>query len=273
MQSFPFALRLLGFSEHEFDVFQVNFENEKDRQPNYFCLSDDSLQEPDIYLVNGEDIKALAQLSDINPGPARPALIVGKPKVDVPWPYVKKPLQWEHLFQHLGILVGARAESLSALTAAELVAVPDRRRRPRLDFDLTDQSHYLKMRRPPAQGGVLLIDRSDDFCVQLRELMARYQVAVDWNNTHDGSVQHVQKRATAVVMINTSLLHLDPYQLCQDVKKAANGKSIAVILLVGKNFDYDSERARAAGSDGLLDKPLQMNQVVLALKKFLPIVK
>jgi CheY-like chemotaxis protein len=269
MQSIPFALRLLGFSEHESATFQANFENEKDRQPNYVCLSEDSLQEPDLYLVNGEDLKALATLSGLNPSPARPALLVGRPKVDVPWPYVKKPVKWEQLFQHLGILVGARAEALAALAAGELVAVPDRRRRPRLDFDLSDQTHYVKMRRPPANGGVLLIDRSEGFCLQLRELMTRYNLAVDWTNTHDTAVTHISKKPTAVVMVNTSMEHIDAYQLCQDLKHAAAGNALAVIFLVNKNFDYDSERAREVGADGLLDKPLQINQVVLALKKFL----
>ncbi len=268
MQSLPFALRLLGFSEHESATFQANFENEKDRQPNYMCLAEDSLQEPDIYLVNGEDLKALTVLSSLNPSPARPALLVGRPKIDVAWPYVKKPLKWEQLFQHLGILVGARAESLAALAAGELISVPDRRLRPRLDFDLTDQAQYLKMRRPPAEGGVLLIDRSEGFCVQLRELMARYRVKVDWMNTHDGALDYVEKNPTAVVMINTSMEHIEPYLLCQELKFAVEPKALAVIFLVNKNFDYDSERAREVGASGLLDKPLQINQVVLALKKF-----
>lgn len=270
MQSFPFALRLIGFSDHEFDTFQAHFEQAKDSQPAFYCLQEDSLQEPDMFLVNGESLKALAQLSGLNSGPARPALLVGRPLIEVPWPYVGKPVVWDKFFQHLGILVGARADALSRLAAAELVAVPDRRRQPRIDFDLSDQSEYLKMRRPVAHGGVLLVDKSPAFCLQLNELLTRYHLAVDWVNNREDVLNYCRDNPIAVVMINTSVEEIDPYTLCAEVKQLAAGKRVAVILLTGKNFDYDSERARSAGSDGLLDKPLTVNQVVLALKKFVP---
>lgn len=270
MQTFPFALRLIGFSAHEVDVFQAYFELEKERQPAYFCLLEDSLQEPDLFLVNGENLKALATLSGLNTGPARPALLVGKPVIEVAWPYVAKPLAWDALFQHLAILIGARADALSRLAAAELVAVPDRRRQPRIDFDLTDQSEYIKMRRPAAHGGVLLVDKNPAFCLQLNELLMRYHLAVDWVNSREDVLNYCRDNPIAVVMLNTSLEGIEPYALCSEIKQQAAGRRVAVIFLVGKSFDYDSDTARQAGADGMLDKPLSVNQVVLALKKFIP---
>lgn len=269
--NFPFAVRLMGFSPDEMELFQDYFEVEQEKGHAYFCLSEDSLQDPDLYIVNADDVKTLLQLSSMSPSDIRPALLVGNPLAQMPYKSIPRPIHWELLFDVLGQLIEKRADVLSRLPASDLIAIPDRRRRERLDIDLTDPADYLKMRRAPSRGGVLVIDKNGGFADRLGDLMARYPIAVDWVDTEEAAVDVCDNMAIAVVMINTSLPDIDPYRLCIEVKHLHHNHKPAVIFLVGKPFVYDSIKARAAGCDGLLDKPLSVNNVLLALKKFLPI--
>ncbi|WP_338845077.1 response regulator [Massilia sp. W12] len=276
MQTYPFALRLIGFDAQQTADFRMRFAAEQSVTPGYYCLHEDSLQDPDLYLVNGLDPKALASLSGLNPGAAQPALLIGKPSLDVPWPWAPHPVVWEKLLQHLAILVGVRADSISRLAAHELVSVPDRRRRPRIDFDLTDQSEYIKMRRPAVHGGVLLVDHQQHLCDQLNELLSRYHLAADQLSRPDEVMAYCNRNPVGVVLLNTNM-GFDPYAMCRDIKQIVSAQAAsqgiarrcAVILLLERGREYDSEAAHAAGAEGMLDKPIAINQVMLVLKKFI----
>lgn len=263
MSHLPSALRLIGFSETETALFEAHFAGM--HQPSFLCLSEDSLQEPDLLLVNGESLKALAQLSSLHPGPALPALIIGRPLVEVEWPYLKKPLNWDHLAQHLGILLAARADAIAHMSTGQLLAVADRRRRIRPDVDLGSSQEYQTMRRAPLHGDLLLVDKNEAFCHQLNHLLPRFHLHTAWVNGHDAALTWCQQQKVAVVMINTGLCHLDPYQLCRDLKQRS--PRLAVVFLVGQHFDYDANSARVAGADGMLNKPLAASHVLHALKK------
>ncbi len=269
---FPFAVRLLGFSDSELDLFRDYFELEQEHGHAYFCLSEDSLQEPDIFIANADDLKSLAQLSAYGPSDARPALLLGNPLAKLPYACLPRPISWELVFTTLAGLIEKRADVLSRLSiASELFGIPNRRRSERLDIDLTDPADYIKMRRAPTRGGVLIVDKNGEFANRLGEVMARFGISVEWVDNEDAVIDVCGHRPVAVVMINTSTPEIDPYRLCVAVKQMNSMSQTVVIFLVGKPFVYDRERAREAGSDGLLDKPLASHHVILALKKFLPI--
>ena len=81
--SFPFAVRLIGFPEEEAKAIADSFGGDFSTY-GYFRLDEDNLQDPDLYLVNADELKALVTLSDLAPGMARPALLVGVPTVTLP---------------------------------------------------------------------------------------------------------------------------------------------------------------------------------------------
>ena len=60
----PFAVRLIGFSEEETDTFATTFVQEQGKGYGYFHLAEDNLQDPDLYVVNASELKALAMLTD-----------------------------------------------------------------------------------------------------------------------------------------------------------------------------------------------------------------
>ena len=270
-QTFPFAVRLIGFSPEEEASFDENFSVRQGRGYGYFRLVEGNLQDPDLYIANGRQLKALVTLADLRPGDVRPAMLVGTPEVALPYPAVGSPIRWPQLFETLDELIEKRADALSRLEASDIVTVPERRRRDRFDLDLTDPSEYEKMRaKVPENGVVLVVDKTPALRDYLADLLVRQKVPVLWVNDEVEAVEICKREPVAVVMINTSTPGVDPYRLCWAIKEKDSPVRVAVVFLVSKPFVYDLQQARYVGADGFLNKPLASHHLVTLLKKFLP---
>jgi CheY-like chemotaxis protein len=262
---------MIGFSSEDEDQFDAVFTHEQGKGYGYFRLQEDNLRDPDIYLANGLSLRALVRLSDLRPSGVRPALLVGKPDLELPYPYIDQPIEWHKLFEALDDLVEKRADALSKLEASDIVTVPERRRRDRLDLDLRDPAEYERMRaKLPENGMVLVVDKNPVLSDHLQKMVTRYQLAVDWVNDEAEAIAFCTRQSVGILIINTSTANVDAYRLCRTVKDNQPGMRIAVILLTGQSFSYDLARARDAGADGYLVKPLVSHHLISALKKFLP---
>lgn len=242
----------------------------ENRPYRYTRLPEGSLQDPDLYLANGDELKTLAIVSDLRAGDVRPVLVIGKPGVILPYACIERPIRWNELFDSLDRLILRRIEVLSALKAGQTVIVPERRRRERLDLDLRDPTEYEKMRvRPPEKGSILVIDKSSSLYNHLIETLRGRNVTVDWTDNAHYAVGFCDRRPISLVMINTSMPDLDPYWLCNEIRRYREVGLTAVVFLIDKTFEYDSERARVVGCDGFLIKPLMPQQILAVLGKFL----
>lgn len=269
VQKYPFAVRLIGFAAAERAQIGALLAQAPAAGPAYSCLPDDSLQEPDFYLANGDDLAALATLSGANPGPLQPALIVGAPAAAFAFPRIARPLDPARMFELLAELVALRADAVARITARGLPFVPERRRRQRLDVDLTDPAVYQSRRRAPPTGAVLIIDKGGAFRDHVAKLLGARRLSVEWTDSASTAVRLCDETPVSLVLVNTSTPGIDPYQLCTSIKALPDATRIAVVFLVGANFVYDSVRARAAGVRGMLDKPIADRHLVGALKKLL----
>jgi CheY-like chemotaxis protein len=269
--SFPFAVRLIGFSEKETNDFDINFGLERRSKYSYFRLAEHNLQDPDLYIVNADELKALVTLSDLRPGDVRPALLVGSPDVTLPYMHMKRPLNWNGLFETLAKLVEKRADTLSRLEAAGMVAVPERRRRDRVDLDLTDPEEYRRMRRVlPENSGILIVDKNAKFRDYVASLLGRRNLPVAWTGDEAEAVKLCDAQNMAVVLINTSMPGVDPYFLCKAIKKESCLEKTTVIFMVSKLFTYDVKKAEYSGVAGFLNKPVSSRNLLEVLKKFFP---
>lgn len=271
---FPFAVRLIGFSPQEVEIFDATFALEQEKRYGYFRLSDENLQDPDLYIANADELKALVALADLRPSDVRPVLLVGSPDISLPYASVQRPIRWNQLFEALDSLIEKRADALSRLEASDVVAVPERRRRERLDIDLTDPSEYQRMRAPVARdGGILIIDKTPAFRDHVAELLNRQRIAVSWAGSDQAAIESFEQQSTTVVIINTSTPAVDPYRLCQALKRRNEGGKTIVIFLVAKPSDYEVELARHVCADGFLTKPVATHHLMAVLKKFLPLAR
>ncbi|GGC09650.1 hypothetical protein GCM10007205_18480 [Oxalicibacterium flavum] len=265
---FPFAVRLLGFSPQETEVFDATFAI-RQNGCGYLKLDDDNLQDPDLYIVNADNIKALVALDQLRPSDLRPALLVGDPLVPLPYARIERPLRWHRLYDELKRLIERRADALSRLEASDVVAVSERRRGNRVDIDLTDPADYARRRTEPMHGGaVLVIDSASAFGDVAAETLARLQTRVIRAASEAEVEAACARQRIAVTIINTAM-EIDPYRLCQTVRKVWPSDRMAVIFLATRAGSFDVARAREAGYDGFLTMPVSASNLISALRRFM----
>lgn len=274
-EKFPFAVRLAGFPAEVARTLAAALQAAPPHGPAYFCLSDHSLQEPDLVLAYGPDLKAMAALAAMAAVPgerdARPALVLGQAAAPLPYPAMPLPFDRKAFHVQLALLVARRADALARLAGAGLPPAPERRRTPRLDFDLTDPAEYEAMRGPSRRGAVLVADGGVRLYQQVLGLMRPYGIAVPTANDGASALAACAGGAVSVVLLNATLPDTDPYALCAALRAQPGGRPPAVVLMVAPPFVYDAERAGAAGVEGLLDKPVADATLKSVLKRLMHI--
>lgn len=266
-ETHPFGIRLLGFDPGEADKLADMLALAPSTGPAYASLHPDSLQDPDLFIVNSDDLAALAALD--NTGPLQPALLVGKPGAELAFPHIDWPVNPAELFPALARLVDQRADTIADLTARGMPTTVDRRRHQRPDFDLTDPDEYVAMRKEPPKGAVLIVDRNSLFRDHLAKLMAPHGLSIEWTDSASTTMRVCEETPVALVLINTSTPGIEPYGLCAGIKALDGGRRICVVHLVRRDHAYEQARAKAAGVRGLLDLPISERHLTAVLKRIL----
>ncbi|SHG35386.1 response regulator [Massilia sp. CF038] len=269
MYKYPFAIRLAGFDPDERPRLANALAKAPGDGPGYSCLLDDSLQDPDLVIANGDDLKAIASVLAAPPTALDPVIVIGGAVLEFPYPRLLRPLDLGSLYAIMADLLLRRAEAQAQLLARGLPLLTERRRKPRLDLDITDPADYLKRRKAPPTGAVLIIDKSEALRDHLDTLMGAGRMTITWTDSAATALRLCEETAVSLVLINTSTPVIDPYGLTAAIKGQPGGKRTAVVLLVGPGFHYHTARARAAGVRGMLDKPVADQHLVATLKKLL----
>jgi CheY-like chemotaxis protein len=282
---YPFTIRLVGFAQAECAQLEHLLAQAPAAGPSYFCLHDDSLQEPDLYIADGGNPAALARLACLPPGALQPILLIGgdgaSSRRTLP-----RPVDPARLYIALAELLDSRVQAMAALSASGQCSLPERRRRPRLGPDTEAPAYYQRMRQGPPDGAVLIIDKGGAFRdhvarVVRSKLGANFDASVgntvrpgagrpvEWTDSSRAAVRLCDETPVSLVMINTCAPGIEPYSLSSAIKSQEGAGRTAVLFLVGQSFKYDSLRARDAGVRGLLDKPVADRHLVATFQKLL----
>jgi CheY-like chemotaxis protein len=264
----PYAVRLIGFAPDDCAQLAALLARPPIAGPAYFCLLDDSLQEPDVYLANGADAAALARLDGVRPGPLQPAVVLGGETSKVSWPCLGWPADGARLHALLAHMLARREQVLELPAPPALPVVFERRRHPRLGPPRDIDPPGCRRQSAPA-GAVLIIDKGGAFRDHVAEVLGGRRLPVEWTDSASTAVRLCDETPVSLVMINTATPGIDPYALCSDIKAQQGAGRTAVLFLVSRSFRYDSARARDAGVRGLLDKPVADRHLVAALHKLL----
>jgi CheY-like chemotaxis protein len=264
----PLAVRLIGFAPAEGAHVAAALAQAPSSGPAYFCLLDDSLQEPDLYIANADEREALARLECARPGPLQPALVICDEPGRTQWPCIGRPLDGGKLLALLAQLLALREQAFGLMAAQGKPFSLDRRRHPRIEPDTAIES-YQARRQPPPGGAVLIIDKGGAFRDHVAEVLGARKRPIEWTDSAPTAVRLCDETPVSLVMINTATPGIDPYALCSQIKAQGGAARTAVIFLVSRSFRYDSARARDAGVRGLLDKPVSDRHLVAALHKLL----
>lgn len=82
------------------------------------------------------------------------------------------------------------------------------------------------------------------------------------------ALAHVVQWHPDVVLADIAMPRLDGYQMCALIKSNADYQGIPVIMLSGKDGQFDKERACLVGSDSHVAKPFSTQALTAALESF-----
>ncbi|MCC2973183.1 two-component system response regulator [Massilia sp. IC2-476] len=273
---YPFTVRLVGFAPPECAQLESLLAQAPLPGASYFCLHDDSLQEPDLYIADGSNPAALARLACLPPGALQPILMIGGDGASK-YRTLPRPVDSARLYQVLAELLDTRVKALVALAASGERSLPERRRRPRLAPDTEAPAYYQRLRQGPPDGAVLIIDKGGAFRDHVARVVSNTFAntagpasrSIEWTDSGRAAVRLCDETPVSLVMINTCATGIEPYSLSSAIKSQEGAGRTAVLFLVGQSFKYDSLRARDAGVRGLLDKPVADRHLLATFQKLL----
>ncbi len=91
-----------------------------------------------------------------------------------------------------------------------------------------------------------------------------YDVATVSNG--DEALQYLEEHRPALVMVDTRMPGPSGFEVCRRIKNDSRLEGVKVVLLAGPLEPFDSSEAEAAGSDGVLHKPLDAYTLIDTVK-------
>lgn len=74
----------------------------------------------------------------------------------------------------------------------------------------------------------------------------------------------------AIIFVDIMMPRLDGYQTCALIKNNSEFKSTPVVMLSSKDGLFDKAKGRIVGSDQYLTKPFSRDELLGAIRKFVP---
>jgi excisionase family DNA binding protein len=111
----------------------------------------------------------------------------------------------------------------------------------------------------PQQNRILVVD--DDpavvrLIVRLLEKNGRYETATAADGFEAGI--QIARFKPDLVILDLMMPHLDGFKVCSSIRSAPETSELAVLVVTGYHDDENLDRAREAGADYCMTKPLSM---------------
>jgi CheY-like chemotaxis protein len=122
-------------------------------------------------------------------------------------------------------------------------------------------------RRPgPSRRNVLVVDDNADAAEMLAEALRA--IGHDVEVAHDGvsALQRFRERPFDVGLLDLGLPAMDGFELARRIREIVTGDDLRLIAVTGYGQEDDRARARAAGFDLHLVKPVELDEILLAIE-------
>jgi two-component system, sensor histidine kinase len=116
-----------------------------------------------------------------------------------------------------------------------------------------------------AVQNILLVEDNPDARETLRLLLELEGHRVAAAETGEQGIQLAGEQAFTVALIDIGLPDLDGYTVAQRIRAGTGGKSLVLVALTGYSEPEDVQRARAAGFDAHLVKPVDPDTLTKTL--------
>jgi PAS domain S-box-containing protein len=126
-----------------------------------------------------------------------------------------------------------------------------------------------KRRAEAEPARVLVVDDDEDTLEMVRVALAGHNVSVETVTSAEDAVPLLQSESFELVLLDMSLPGMDGADLCALVKTRAGTAGPRVLMFSARAEEVDRERARRAGCDGYITKPLVIKDFIATVEKSL----
>ncbi|MGZ5180194.1 MAG: response regulator [Ramlibacter sp.] len=121
----------------------------------------------------------------------------------------------------------------------------------------------------PGVARILVVDDNTDAALTLVELLE--VVGYQAESAHDGesALRQLDSFRPQLALLDISLPGMDGYELARQVRSRPDGAALRLVALTGYGQEDDRARARAAGFDEHLVKPVGIDQLTGTIERLL----
>lgn len=221
------------------------------RNPALEVVDSDDWQSADVFIIDGKDRAAMAWAKAKRDTLSDKAVIwVDAPALIGHHMGLQRPVQWVNLPI---LLARALDDAAIAETEKKLAEVGEK--------DLT--ASMIK-----AFGTVLLVDDSLAVRNHLTSKLDEKGYTVTAVADGEEALQILENQRFACVLMDVLMPGMDGYETCKKVKAMRQHSTTPVIMLTSRSSPFDKIRGKMAGCSAYLTKPVEMNQLLSTLGKF-----
>lgn len=137
----------------------------------------------------------------------------------------------------------------------------------------TDFSHQKESCAESVSGEIRILLAEDDHISQMviMNTLAKYGCKVDIADNGLQAVEFLEKNDYSLVLMDCMMPHMNGYDattVIRDSASATRSHSIPVVALTANAFKEDRDKCLAAGMNDFLSKPVDIDELLLMLKKW-----
>ncbi|MDB5796684.1 MAG: response regulator [Paucimonas sp.] len=257
-----FVVELIGFADGEHGLLTSTFRLTSRRGISYL---QDAAARPDLYLVNLDSAAAMDTLRERRPNIFCPAVLIGTESPGLPWPCIARPIHWARLFEALDMVMNIAAERRQRRQVQAWDGTARRRR-----TDRAMQPVPALPTKAVARESVLVVDDSTTVRAFLRARLAPFRFQVDFAANGETAIAMALQRTYTCIFLDIEMPGLDGYEVCRRLKADPRTAATAVVMLNNSTSVLDKARRSLAGCDAFLAKPVDEDELLATIARFLP---
>lgn len=124
-----------------------------------------------------------------------------------------------------------------------------------------------------AKKTVLLVEDNEDNLVVYRTILEHVGYRVIEARDGEEGVAAARRHRPDIVLMDISIPKIDGWEATQRLKADEDTRAIPIIALTAHALEEDRQKAKDAGCDGYLAKPVEPRRVVQEVEKFVGAAK
>lgn len=234
---------------------------------------------PDLYIVDGDDLKACEEWRSKNAGGLdAPPIFVGQDPFGFESSIITKPLKWNALFDAMvdtlvqdvrtpnawyQPLQKPQASSVAPVVKESLTLVQTP--------DTTQSSDRYSSKSNTAYNGkekILVVDDSSTVRHFMSLKLRPYGFEIDYAEDGEIALGLVKDNKYMCIFLDVIMPGMDGYETCKKMRKELNIKT-PIVIITSKDSPFDKMKGQIAGCSAYLTKPIDETALLETASRFI----